>query len=139
MEIHLVAEGLRKIATVARLIATGALLDTGYLFWDEPEANLNPRIIRLAARIILKIAESGIQVFVATHSLFLLRELHILSTREEFESVELRCFGFHKLDDGTVQVAQGGTIDDIGDITALEEELTQVDRYLSVQYPAEKA
>ena len=38
MEMHLVAEGLRKLGTFARLIATGSLLDKGYLFWDEPEA-----------------------------------------------------------------------------------------------------
>ena len=29
MEMHLVAEGLRKLATVARLVATGSLLDKG--------------------------------------------------------------------------------------------------------------
>ena len=27
---------------IARLIATGSLIGTGSLFWDEPEANLNP-------------------------------------------------------------------------------------------------
>ncbi|WP_281258757.1 hypothetical protein [Avibacterium endocarditidis] len=43
MEIPLVAEGLRKLAMVARLVATGTLLDKGCLFWDEPEANLNPK------------------------------------------------------------------------------------------------
>jgi hypothetical protein len=38
MEMPLVAEGLRKLAMVARLISTGTLLDKGYLFWDKPEA-----------------------------------------------------------------------------------------------------
>ena len=32
MEIPLVAEGLRKLAMLARLIITGSLLDKGYLF-----------------------------------------------------------------------------------------------------------
>ena len=72
MEMHLVAEGLRKLATVARLIATGSLLEKGYLFWDEPDANLNPKIVKTVAKTILRIAEGGIQVFLATHSLFLL-------------------------------------------------------------------
>ena len=78
MEMHLVAEGLRKLAMVARLIATGSLVDKGFLFWDEPESNLNPRIIKLVARTIVHLADSGIQVFIATHSLFLLRELELL-------------------------------------------------------------
>lgn len=59
MEMHLVAEGLRKLAMVARLIATGSLLDTGYLFWDEPEANLNPRAIKTVAKTILSVAQNG--------------------------------------------------------------------------------
>lgn len=77
MEMPLVAEGWRKLAMLVRLIATGSLLDKGCLFWDEPEANLNPRLIREVARAILGICEEGVQVFVATHSLFLLRELEI--------------------------------------------------------------
>ena len=40
IEMPLVAEGLRKLAMLAGLIATGSLLGKGYLFWDEPEANL---------------------------------------------------------------------------------------------------
>ena len=69
LEMHLVAEGLRKLAMLARLIATGQLVEKGYLFWDEPEANLNPRIIKTIARTILHLCQNGIQIFVATHSL----------------------------------------------------------------------
>ena len=72
------AEGLRKLAMIARLIATGSLIGTGSLFWDEPEANLNPKVIKNVARTILQLCQSGIQVFVASHSLFLMRELDIL-------------------------------------------------------------
>jgi predicted ATPase len=77
MEAHLVAEGLRKLALIARLVATGSLIDKGYLFWDEPEANLNPKVIKQIARTILQLCRSGLQVFVASHSLFLMRDLDI--------------------------------------------------------------
>ena len=70
---------------MARLIATGSLLDKGYLFWDEPESNLNPKIIKRVAKTILQVAQSGIQVFIATHSLFLMRELHILQRFARFQ------------------------------------------------------
>jgi predicted ATPase len=133
MEMHLVAEGLRKLATIARLIATGALLDTGYLFWDEPEANLNPKIVTEVARTILQIAKNGIQVFVATHSLFLLRELHILLQYPEFEALDARCFGLHSQPDGSVAVEQGSTMDDIGSIASLDEDLQQSDRYMALE------
>ena len=63
----------------AHLIATGSLLDQGCLFWDEPESNLNSKLVRDVAEAILGICSQGIQVFVATHSLFLLRELEMLA------------------------------------------------------------
>lgn len=132
MEMHLVAEGLRKLATVARLIATGSLLDKGYLFWDEPESNLNPKIIKTVAKTILQVADSGIQVFIATHSLFLLRELHILQKRE-FQKLDTRCFGLHIAADGAVSVEQGKTMDDVGSITALDKDLQQSERYMDTE------
>lgn len=132
MEMHLVAEGLRKLAMLARLIANGSLLDKGYLFWDEPESNLNPRIIKAVARTILQVAENGIQVFIGSHSLFLLRELHILQ-QTEFTSFDTRCFGLHLRDGGRVEVLQGKTMDDIGDLAVLDEELKQSDRYISTE------
>ena len=134
MEIHLVAEGIRKLATIARLIATGALLDTGYLFWDEPEANLNPKIVKTIAETILLVAQNGIQVFVATHSLFLLRELHILCQNPKFLQLDTRFFGLHLKPYGAgVTVQQGKTMDQIGDIAALDEDLQQSDRYMETE------
>lgn len=131
MEMHLVAEGLRKLAMVARLIATGQLIDKGFLFWDEPEANLNPKVLKGLARTILHLCQNGIQVFVATHSLFLMRELDILRQTEEFQETPARFFGLHPGEEGVV-VQQGDTIDDIGEIASLQEELSQSDRYLDV-------
>ncbi len=127
MEIPLVAEGIRKLAMLARLIATGAILDRGYLFWDEPEANLNPRLIKSVARSIVNLADHGIQVFIATHSLFLLRELEI--NRAKRSARKLRFFGLHLSDDG-VSISQGDTISEIGSIASLDEELQQSDRFM---------
>lgn len=128
MEMHLVAEGLRKLAMVARLITTGSLLDKGYLFWDEPEANLNPKIIKEIAATIMHLAQNGIQVVVGTHSLFLLRELHILS-QQDGNSVDSLFTSLHPQEDGLVNIQQGKTVDEVGDITSLDEELMQSERY----------
>ena len=129
MEIPLVAEGLRKLGMLARLLATGALQEKGMLFWDEPEANLNPRLIKRVAKSILDLSANGIQVFVATHSLFLLRELEILLSQESYRSLEPQFFGLHK-DGDEVSVLQGPSVDVIGDIVSLDEELEQSDRFL---------
>jgi energy-coupling factor transporter ATP-binding protein EcfA2 len=132
MEIPLVAEGLRKFAMLARLIATGALLDSGYLFWDEPESNLNPKLIKSIARSILDLSNNGIQVFIATHSLFLLREIEILVSGPTYSAVSVKYFGLHETKTGAVvQVDQGSSPSDIGNIPSLDEELAQSDRFLS--------
>lgn len=126
------AEGLRKLAMIAQLIVTGALIDKGSLFWDEPEANLNPKLIRQVARTIVRLSHSGIQVVVASHSLFLMRELDILLRDDEFKNTKARFFGLHPGGDG-IRVEQGDSIDAIGKIDALDEELNQSDRYLEAE------
>lgn len=131
-EAHLVAEGYRKLAMIARLVATGSLIGTGSLFWDEPEANLNPKVIKHVARTILQLCLSGIQVFIATHSLFLMRELDIALKTPEFLRVKPRFFGLHTRAGG-VRIQQGDSVDDIGKIDALDEELRQSDRYLDAE------
>ena len=128
MEMPLVAEGWRKVAMLARLIATGSLLDKGCLFWDEPEANLNPKLIQEVARAILGVCRAGVQVFVATHSLFLLREFEIL-LRHEFDNVEQRYFALRRGEEG-VQVSQSSDVADVGPLLLLDTELEQSDRFL---------
>ena len=134
MEMHLVAEGLRKLAMVARLIATGSLLDRGYLFWDEPESNLNPKIVKQVAMTIVSLARNGIQIFVATHSLYLMREIHILLNQSDW-ATDARFFGFH-LDEGGVDVKSGKSMDHVGDVTSLLEDLSQSERYIDLEMGA---
>lgn len=129
MEMSLVAEGLRKLAMLARLIRTGSLLDKGYLFWDEPETNLNPKLIKLVARAILALCRHGIQVFVATHSLFLLREFEVLSQGKEFKGMGQRYFALKPTEKG-VQVEQGDEVEELQTLLLLDEELAQSDRYM---------
>lgn len=128
MEMPLVAEGVRKLVMLARLVSTGVLLEQGYLFWDEPETNLNPKLIRTVAASIVHLASHGIQVFIATHSLFLLRELEILQAQQKLAT---RFIGLADSEAGVV-ASQGGGLADIETITALDESLLQSDRYMEL-------
>lgn len=129
MEMPLVAEGLRKLAMLARLIATGTILDKGYLFWDEPEANLNPRLIRRVAEVIHILAKEGVQIFIATHSFFLLKELDLLSIKDPYP---LRFWGLQRGDDKAIYVEEVNSLKELNNIVALDEELAQYDRELSL-------
>jgi len=131
LEMPLVAEGLRKLAMLARLITTGSLLDKGYLFWDEPEANLNPKLIKLVARAAFALSQQGIQVVIATHSLFLLKELELLALETKGVEKQQRYFALVKGPEG-VQVEQGCRVDDLQTLVLLDEELAQSDRYLEL-------
>lgn len=62
MEAHLVAEGLRKLASILYLILNGEINANTILFWDEPEANLNPALIKVVSKFILVLQECGLQI-----------------------------------------------------------------------------
>ena len=131
MEMPLVAEGLRKLAMLARLISTGALLDKGYLFWDEPETNMNPKLIKVLARSILTLCQQDIQVFIATHSYFLLKELDLLSRQYSVEQRFLSLVATGP--DRVVTLQQASHLLDLETVVALDEELAQYDRELQGQ------
>ncbi|ABK43092.1 DNA replication and repair protein RecF [Magnetococcus marinus MC-1] len=77
MEMHLVAEGHRKLALIWQLIRNGTLMEAKTLYWDEPEANLNPVLVQHVARILLMLADQGVQIFIASHHFALLKELEL--------------------------------------------------------------
>ena len=53
------------------------------LFWDEPEANLNPKYIPVVAEMLLELQRNGVQVFVSTHDYFLTKYLEIKRTAND--------------------------------------------------------
>jgi energy-coupling factor transporter ATP-binding protein EcfA2 len=131
MEMPLVAEGLRKVAMLARLISAGVLLQQGYLFWDEPETNLNPKLIKVIANCIMHLCTQGIQVFIASHSLFLLRELDMLSEQQTgFKKVKQRWFSLKVLNN-QIELEQGDRVDELQTLVLLDEALQQSDRFMA--------
>lgn len=77
IEFTLVAEGMRKLALLWLLIRNGSLEKGSTLYWDEPEANLNPSMLPLVVAILLKLERMGVQIFIATHSYVLLKEFDL--------------------------------------------------------------
>ena len=131
LEMHMVAEGSRKVGMLAHFVATGVLAKGATLFWDEPEGNLNPKLVCSVARAIVDLCNLGVQVFIATHSLFLLREIELL-TDTTHADVEQRYFALERANEGVV-VHQGDDIADVDPLVLLDEDLKQSDRYLEAQ------
>ncbi|MCE1248474.1 MAG: AAA family ATPase [Firmicutes bacterium] len=74
LEFTLLAEGLRKLGLLWVLIRNGVLANGSILFWDEPEANLNPKIIKSLVNILIELQRLDMQIFVATHDYVFLKE-----------------------------------------------------------------
>lgn len=90
LEFNLVAEGLRKIALLWQLIKNGTLEKGSVLFWDEPEANINPKYIPILAELLLMLQEEGVQIFISTHDYFLAKYIEV--KRSEKNSVQYCSF-----------------------------------------------
>lgn len=80
LEFQLVAEGMRKIALLWQLIKNGTLEQGSILFWDEPEANINPKHIPALVDVLLSLQADGVQIFIATHDYVLAKYIEIKMT-----------------------------------------------------------
>lgn len=77
LEFTLLAEGMKKLGLLWILIRNATLIDGSILFWDEPEANLNPKLHGAVIEIMLKLQRAGVQIFIATHDYGILKELDL--------------------------------------------------------------
>lgn len=75
----MLAEGLRKLGLLWLLIQNGTLEASSTLFWDEPEANMNPSLMGTLMDLLLQLQRDGVQVFIATHSYVVSKELDLRS------------------------------------------------------------
>jgi len=88
------AEGFRKAGMLSRLLETGAIQPgvSGPLFWDEPETNMNPKLMKLLVEIMLELSRNGQQIVIATHDYVLLKWFDLLMDNDKDDHVR-----FHML------------------------------------------
>lgn len=96
VEFSMEAEGIRKIGLLWRLIQNGLIDKNSILFWDEPEANINPKYIPDIVEILLELQRSGVQIFVTTHDYIFSKYFDIKSSKDD----EIRYYSLYKTDNG---------------------------------------
>ena len=84
-EMGLVSEGYRKLSTIMYLIASGTLTKDAILFWDEPETNMNPKMIKPMVDAIIELSKMGVQVFVTTHDYFVQQCFNMAATYSGYQ------------------------------------------------------
>ena len=119
MEAHLVSEGLRKIASLAQFVCNGTIAKRGFLFWDEPEAHLNPHLVQTVIEFLRELAKAGVQGFLASHDYLLTQRLSLAA--EADVKLPIQFFGFARQPKHGVQVASSRTLAELETNPILDE------------------
>ena len=77
------AEGIKKIGILDTLLGNGYLDTKSIVFMDAPDSALHPEAVSKLMEIIALLAKRGIQFFLASHSLFVIKKLFIIAQREK--------------------------------------------------------
>jgi energy-coupling factor transporter ATP-binding protein EcfA2 len=80
--IHITAEGVKRLSLIDWLIGNRSLYPGSVLFIDEPEAMLHPQAIVEFMEILYLLSQQQIQIFMASHSYFVLKSLYVIAKRE---------------------------------------------------------
>lgn len=91
--IQLTAEGVKKIGILTTLIRNRQLNANSVLFLDEPETALHPEAARELVEMLMLMAKAGIQIFIATHNYFVLKQIYLSSRRDD---VQANCYSLSR-------------------------------------------
>jgi AAA15 family ATPase/GTPase len=105
------SEGIKKIGILTTLITNRQLGKGTVLFMDEPETALHPEAIRQMVEMLVAMSKAGVQIFIASHSYFVIKQLTNCAKKEkiniscwslEKETGKLVTNSFHNLIDGVL-------------------------------------
>ena len=88
-EINLVAEGLRKIGLLSYLLSNESLDENSILFWDEPESNMNPKLIKDIVKFLVTLANNGMQIFITTHSPYIIESFNNHLKKDKIKNMDI--------------------------------------------------
>lgn len=130
LEVGASSAGQLKLGTLARLMLTHHLQPGATLLIDGADEQLNPRAMRVMSAALVRLVESGVQVFVSAHSAFMLRALG------QDAPSNARFFGLSLDERGESQVRQGDTLAASGEPLAQQEEDAQIEALLAAHLSA---
>lgn len=123
-EMGLVSEGYRKLATIVYLILNGSLNNNSVLFWDEPETNMNPKMIQPLVETVMQLAKLGVQVFITTHDFFLQQYFNLAATypEENPDKLDIKFISLYRSEgDASVRYEEASQVSDLEHNTIMEE------------------
>lgn len=91
--IGVTAEGIKKIGILDTLLGNRTLSPGSVVFIDEPEAALHPQAISKFLEIVANLAREGLQFFLASHSYYVVKNLHLIAKQKGLSAAVMSCVG----------------------------------------------
>lgn len=104
------AEGIKKIGILTTLITNRQLGKGTVLFMDEPETALHPDAIRQMVEMLVAMSKAGIQIFIASHSYFVIKQMSICAQRDK---LNIGCWNLSRENGKPVENTQHNLIDGV--------------------------
>ena len=120
-EMGLLSEGYKKLATIVYLIQSGSLSKGSILFWDEPETNMNPKMVEPVAQALGALARAGVQVFVTTHDYFTMQSFNLMAKYPQGKPIEVQFVSLYHAENGKIAMEIGKELADLDHNSIMEE------------------
>jgi hypothetical protein len=125
-------KGLKVLWALNKIIEQNWFQYHTILVWATPEEGIHPKHLKLIAELLILLEKLDIQIFITTHSLFLIKEMEILKQKD----TTVVYYGLESGPDG--QLKWGPDYELQPDLSLLDEELQQDDRFLNIPEPGEE-
>lgn len=136
-EMGLLSDGYRKLSMIIYLISSGSLNKDTVLFWDEPETNMNPKMVRPIVQALVTLARMGVQIFVTTHDYFVQQEFNMLRVYPEIcpDNLDIRFLSLYR-EEGSQELKweMEGTASDLKHNAIMQEFDAMYDREQRIIY-----
>jgi predicted ATPase len=89
---NLISFGMTNLGMVQALLKNNVISEGSFVFFDEPETNLHPSWQVLLTDVLIKLAESGVNVVMATHSLDMIKALEVKTKDKNSDFIAVNHF-----------------------------------------------
>lgn len=83
INISLTSEGIKRLSILDLLLGNHFLIRDSVVIIDEAEANLHPSLVCKFMEILVKLAKAGLQIFLSSHSYFVIKSLYVLAHKHQ--------------------------------------------------------
>ena len=89
---NLISFGMTNLGMIQALLKNNVISEGSFVFFDEPETNLHPTWQVLLTKVLIKLAENGVNVVMATHSLDMIKALEVYTKEKNGDFIAINHF-----------------------------------------------